>query len=153
MSTIDLIFMYYFLGLAVLWIILKIRERLQLTTLKTGDWQNQLADDVLLFCLSYYPSLRKKPIIRFVSDESNLAGQFCFTSNSIILYRKNSLNKTDLINTVIHEYFHYYIITSKTKYNLYQEQLDLFTYANHPQEVLCKVMGKTLASIYLSSKK
>ena len=53
MSTIDLIFMYYFLGLAVLWIILKIRERLQLTTLKTGDWQNQLADDVLLFWYSF----------------------------------------------------------------------------------------------------
>jgi hypothetical protein len=50
--------------------------------------------------------------------------------------------KRELINTVIHEYFHYYLITSESKSNLYQDQLEQFSLEQHPQEILCNTMGR-----------
>lgn len=153
MGTVDTFFILYFLGIAILWVILEVSERLELSELNKTDWQTHLANDVLMFCLSYYPCKREKPLVKLVKDQSNLSGQYCFMSNTIILYRKSNLKKVELINTVIHEYFHDYIITSKAKYKLYQDQLKEYSYANHPQEILCVAMGKALTDIYLTDKK
>ena len=56
----------------------------------------------------------------------------------------------DVVKTCIHEYFHYYLITSQTKNNLYQRQLYEYGYENHPQEILCNSLSKTLSKVYLN---
>jgi len=111
-----------------------------------------LADDVLKWCLQLYPIRKQTPQLSLVEGHSNLAGEYCFCSNTIIIYAENNVLQKELINTVIHEYFHYYLITSGTKYKLYQNQLEQFSLAHHPQEILCNTMGETLTRIYLNNK-
>lgn len=152
MSKVELFFISYFLGLAILYIVFDIRDRLKASNLKKSDWQTFLAKDVLHFCLNYYPINKKSPSLKLVSVKSNLSGQYCFSTNSIILYRLNNMYKAELINTVIHEYFHFYLITSNSKYNLYQDQLKKYNYVDHPQEIICNTMSKKLTNLYLSKQ-
>ena len=74
------------------------------------DWQFQLAEDVLNWCLMLYPIRKRKPLLTLVEGKSNLAGEYCFYNNTITIYRDNNVIRRELINTVIHEYFHYYLI-------------------------------------------
>ena len=57
----------------------------------------------------------------------------------------------DYCRAVIHEYFHYYLITSESKSKLYHDQLDQFSLSQHPQEILCNTMGETLTKVYLKN--
>ena len=98
-----------------------------------------------------YPIRKRKPLLTLVEGKSNLAGEYCFYNNTITIYRDNNVIRRELINTVIHEYFHYYLITSESKSNLYHDQLEQFSLEQHPQEILCNTMGKTLTKVYLKN--
>ena len=113
------------------------------------DWQFQLAEDVLNWCIHLYPIRKQKPLLRLVEGKSHLSGEYNFYNNTIIIYRDNNVIRKDLIRTVIHEFFHFYILTSRAKNTLYHNQLEHFGYENHPQEILCNTMGETLAKLYL----
>ena len=115
------------------------------------DWQHELASDVLNWCLELYPIRKQKPLLTLVEGKSHLAGEYCFYNNSITIYRNNNVIRRELINTVIHEYFHYYLITSESKSKLYHDQLEQFSLAQHPQEILCNTMGETLTKVYLKN--
>jgi hypothetical protein len=128
-----------------------IYELIKLLTGDGEDWQFQSAHNVLDWCLEMYPIRKQKPLLRLVEGESHLAGEYCFYNNTITIYRNNNVIRRELINTVIHEYFHYYLITSESKSKLYHDQLEQFSLAQHPQEILCNTMGETLTKVYLKN--
>ena len=147
----DTFFTIYFTVVGVLFILNLIYELIKFLTDDGEDWQFQSAHNVLDWCLEMYPIRKQKPLLRLVDGESHLAGEYCFYNNTITIYRNNNVIRRELINTVIHEYFHYYLITSESKSKLYHDQLDQFSLAQHPQEILCNTMGETLTKVYLKN--
>ena len=145
----DTFFIIYFSVVGGLFILNLIYERIKFLTGDGEDWQFNLAEDVLNWCLHLYPIRKQKPLLTLAEGKSHLAGEHCFYNNTIIIYRDNNVIRKDLIRTVIHEFFHFYILTSRAKNTLYHNQLEHFGYENHPQEILCNTMGETLAKLYL----
>ena len=111
------------------------------------DWQFDLANDVMDWCYKMYPIRSSKPKLSLIDTESEHAGEYCFYTNTIIIYRSNN------VATIIHEWFHYIIITSKSKNDLYQRQLIQFGYHDHPQEIMCRTMATELTKRYLRERK
>jgi len=147
----DTFFTYYFTILGVLLILSIIYKIIKyLLGQDKSDWQYELASDVLNWCLDLYPIRKQKPLLTLVEGKSHLSGEYNFYKNTIIIYRDNNVIRRDLIRTVIHEFFHFYNLTSQAKNNLYFSQLKHFGYENHPQEILCNTMGETLAKLYLN---
>ena len=147
----DTFFKWYFIIVGVLFLLNLICKIIRFIKPDGEDCQLHLADDVLSWCLHLYPIRKQKPLLTLVEGKSHLAGEYCFYNNTITIYRDNNLIRRELINTVIHEYFHYYLITSETKSKLYQDQLEQFSLEQHPQEILCNTMGKTLTKVYLKN--
>ncbi len=146
----DTFFTIYFSVLGLIFIVNLIYRLIVFLRIRSEDWQLELAIDVLNWCLDMYPIRKQKPLLTLVEGESNLAGEYCFYNNSITIYRDNNVIRRELINTVIHEYFHYYLITSESKSKLYHDQLQQFSLAQHPQEILCNSLSKTLTKRYLN---
>lgn len=146
----DTFFTIYFSVLGLILIVNLICRLIKFLNDDENDWQLELASDVLNWCLDMYPIRKQKPLLTLVEGESNLAGEYCFYNNSITIYRDNNVIRRELINTVIHEYFHYYLITSESKSKLYHDQLQQFSLAQHPQEILCNSLSKTLTRLYLN---
>ena len=145
----DSFFQYYFLIVGALFILTLIYESVKYFMQDQEDWQFELANDVLNWCLELYPIRKQKPQLTLVDGESTLAGEYNFYTNTIVIYRVNNVLRHDLVRTLSHEYFHYYLINSESKNTLYQKQLDQYGYDSHPQEILCNSMGDTLAKLYL----
>ena len=148
----DTFFTIYFIIVGVLFSLNLLSVLIKFFAADCKDWQFQLAEDVLNWCLYLYPIRKQKPRLTLVDGKSHLAGEYCFFNNTITIYRDNNVITRELINTVIHEYFHYYLITSESKSNLYHVQLEQFSLAHHPQEILCNTMGETLTKVYLKNK-
>ena len=145
----DAFFTIYFTVVGGLFILNLIYELIKLFLGDGEDWQLHLAEDVLNWCLDLYPIRKQKPLLTLVEGKSHLSGEYNFYKNTIIIYRDNNVIRRDLIRTVIHEFFHFYNLTSQAKNNLYFSQLEYFGYENHPQEILCNTMGETLTKMYL----
>jgi len=148
----DTFFTIYFIVVGGLLILNVIYKLIRFINAEAEDWQYELAHEVLDWCLDLYPIRKQKPQLSLVEGKSHLAGEYCFFNNTITIYADNNVIRSELINTVIHEYFHYYLITTETKSKLYQNQLKQFSLAHHPQEILCNTMGETLTRIYLNNK-
>ena len=146
----DTFFTIYFIVVGVLLFLKLIYKLIIFLKGDVDDWQRELSNDVLNWCLYLYPIRKQKPLLTLVDGKSHLAGEYCFYNNSITIYRDNNVIRRELINTVIHEYFHYYLITSESKSKLYQDQLEQFSLAHHPQEILCNTMGETLTKLFLN---
>jgi len=147
----DTFFTIYFIIVGVLFSLNLLSVLIKFFAADCKDWQFKLAEDVLNWCLYLYPIRKQKPLLTLVDGKSHLAGEYCFFNNTITIYRDNNVIPRELINTVIHEYFHYYLITSESKSNLYHVQLEQFSLAQHPQEILCNTMGETLTKVYLKN--
>jgi hypothetical protein len=145
----DTFFIYYFIIVGIFFVLSLIHEGIKLMMRDRNDWQFELAYDVLKWCLMLYPIRKRKPSLRLVDGKSNLAGEYDYYSNTITIYRDNNVIPEDLTKTLVHEYFHFYNLTSESKNKLYHDQLEQFGYVNHPQEILCNAMGETLAKLYL----
>ncbi len=151
LNIMNTFFTIYFTVVGGLFILTLISEIIKFLIGEGEDWQHELANDVLNWCLELYPIRKQKPLLTLVEGKSHLAGEYCFYNNTITIYRNNNVIRRELINTVIHEYFHYYLITSESKTKLYQDQLEQFSLAHHPQEILCNTMGETLTKVYLKN--
>lgn len=146
----DAFFTYYFTILGVLLVLSIIHEIIKyFLDQSKKDWQLELAEDVLNWCLELYPVRKQNPQLILVDGESTLAGEYNYYTNTIVIYRVNNVLRHDLVKTLSHEYFHYYLINSESKNSLYHDQLVQYGYENHPQEILCNTMGETLAKLYL----
>jgi hypothetical protein len=148
----DTFFTIYFIVVGVLLFLKLIYKLIIFLKGDVDDWQRELSNDVLNWCLYLYPIRKQKPLLTLVDGKSHLAGEYCFYINTITIYSDNNVLHRELINTVIHEYFHYYLITSESKSKLYHDQLEQFSLAHHPQEILCNTMGETLTKLYLKNK-
>ena len=146
----DTFFMYYFIIVGGLFLLNLIYRLIFFLRIRSEDWQFQSAHEVLEWCLELYPIRKQKPLLTLVEGKSDLGGEYCFDTNTIIIYRSNNVLLRDVVKTCIHEYFHYYLITSQTKNNLYKRQLEVYGYENHPQEILCNSLSKTLTKRYLN---
>ena len=113
------------------------------------DWHRQQAEDVLTWLLIMYPIRKKRPMIVINDSNSDLVGEYHYYTNVIIIYRRNNKRIRDVIQTTIHEFFHFYLITSEVKMDLYVRQLNEHGVHDHPQEVLCEAMEKVLVKRYL----
>ena len=147
----DTFFTIYFIVVGVLLFLKLIYKLIIFLKGDVDDWQRELSNDVLDWCLQLYPIRKQKPLITLVETNSKFKGEYCFDTNTIIIYRSNNVLRIDMIKTVVHEFFHYYLITSHVKNNLYQKQLNHYGYEDHPQEILCNTMGETLTKLYLKN--
>ena len=123
----DTFFTIYFIVVGVLLFLKLIYKLIIFLKGDVDDWQRELSNDVLNWCLYLYPILKQKPLLTLVDGKSHLAGEYCFFNNTITIYRDNNVIPRELINTVIHEYFHYYLIISESKSKLYHDQLSIGT--------------------------
>ena len=124
-------------------------EGLILTPVTEGDWHRQHAEEVLTWLLIMYPIRKKRPKIVINDSISDLAGEYNYYTNVIFIYRRNNRTIKDVLQTTIHEFFHFYLITSEVKMDLYARQLNEYGVFDHPQEVLCEAMEKVLVKRYL----
>ncbi len=148
----DTFFTYYFSILGVLLVLSIIYEIIKyLLDQDKSDWQFELADGVLNWCLELYPSSKTKPNLQMVDGPSDYAGEYSFYKNTIYLYRQNNLTPKRVIHVLIHEFFHFYLITSNSKNQLYQQQLEIYGVDDHPQEILCEALASELTKRYLRS--
>ena len=146
----DTFFTYCFSILGVLLVLSIIYEIIKyLLGQDKSDWQYELANDVLSWCLKLYPSAKKKPHLKMVDGPSYNAGEYCFQENTIYLYRDNNLTRKRVIHVLIHEFFHFYLITSNSKNQLYHKQLEIYGVDDHPQEILCEALASELTKRYL----
>lgn len=136
------------IGLRILMKLVVSIERLIWSPVTEGDWHRQQAEDVLTWLLKMYPIRKKRPMIVIDDSTSDLVGEYHYYTNVIIIYRRNNKRIRDVIQTTIHEFFHYYLLTSDAKMNLYARQLKEYGVYNHPQEVLCETMEKVLLKRY-----
>ena len=148
----DAFFTYYFSILGVLLVLSIIYDTIKyLLEQDERDWQFELASNVLNWCLELYPSSKKKPHLKMVDGPSDYAGEYYLHINTIYLYRENNLTRKRVIHVLIHEFFHFYLITSKSKNQLYHKQLEIYGVDDHPQEILCEALAIELTKRYLRS--
>ena len=102
----DTFFTIYFILVGGLFLLNLIYKIIVFLKGEEEDWQLQLAHEVLDWCLYLYPIRKQKPQINLVEGSSKLAGEYCFYNNTITIYKDNNVLHRELINTVIHEYFH-----------------------------------------------
>ena len=145
----DAFFKWYFIVVGGLFLLNLIYKIIVFLKGEEEDWQFKLAEDVLDWCLEIYPVRKQKPQLILVEGKSKFKGEYCFDTNTIIIYRSNNVLPLDVVRTFIHEYFHFHQITSNAKNNLYQKQLNHYGYEDHPQEILCNAMAETLTKVYL----
>lgn len=146
----DTFFTYYFSILGVLLVLSIIYDTIKYLLEKDErDWQFELANDVLDWCLELYPSSKKKPHLKMVDGPSDYAGEYYLHINTIYLYRENNLTRKRVIHVLIHEFFHFYLITSNSKNQLYHKQLEIYGANDHPQEILCEALASELTKRYL----
>ena len=81
----DTFFTIYFIVVGVLFTLNLIYKLIKFVKSDGEDWQFQLADDVLKWCLQLYPIRKQTPQLSLVEGHSNLAGEYCFCSNTIII--------------------------------------------------------------------
>ena len=149
----ELIFLIFISSLVFLLIILEIRDWRISARERRESKQRELGEDVLSWCMTLYPIRKKRPRLVFDQGKSKARGSYSFSQNKIIVFSRYNVIQRELVDTVIHEYFHFYLVTSDSKINLYYKQLSEYGHQNHPQEILCNTMAKELAKRYLKEKK
>ncbi len=76
----DTFFTIYFIVVGVLFTLNLISVLIKFFTADGEDWQFQLAEDVLNWCLMLYPIRKRKPLLTLVEGKSNLAGNIVSTT-------------------------------------------------------------------------
>lgn len=138
---------YIFVGYVLLKVLLWIIDRFTTKTVTIED----LSADVCEWFLMHHPLPTKKlpPKIILSDEKSDYDGNFTFHNNTITLYIKNLTTYSQVVEIVNHEMVHWYLITSKSKDQLYEKQLLEYGYDNHPQEIWCRTLGTKLTEIYI----
>jgi len=111
------------------------------------------SNKVIDWCVDNYPKsgLKKYPKLIFSNESTEYRGQYEFQTNKITIYIKNIKSKKELTNTLIHEYFHFYLNHGKSN-QVYAEKLETIGYENHPEELICNISAKELTELYFKQK-
>lgn len=107
-------------------------------------------DHVIEWCVENYPKsgLRKRPKTILSQEESDNKGEYSPSTRAITIYAQNIESKKDLTDTIIHEYFHFYLHHGKS-FEAYNEKLNSVGYEAHPEELICNISAEKLTEIYL----
>lgn len=105
---------------------------------------------IINWCVENYPKsgVKKYPKLIIDNHSSKNKGEYHHYEQKIIIYKKNIDSVKDLTNTVIHEYFHFYLDHGKSN-KVYHEKLQSIGYENHPEELICNLSAEKLTEIYL----
>ncbi len=104
---------------------------------------------VINWCVHNYPKsgIKKYPNIIINNESSDNYGEYNFLTKDILIFPKNIKSKKDLINTLIHEYFHFYLDHGKSSQE-YHNKLNEVGYDKHPIELICNTSAEKLTQLY-----
>lgn len=132
-----------FVSLRVIWgVIIQFHPRNTITI-------EDLCNNVSKWFIVRHPIRKTSPRIILSNEKSDYNGIYTHYNNSITLYISNTNDYEGIVSVILHEMVHWYLITSVSKDELYDRQLIEYGYENHPQEIWCRSLSKTLTKIYL----
>ena len=104
---------------------------------------------VINWCVENYPKsgVKKYPKLIIVNHFSKNKGEYHHNEQKIIIYKKNVDSINDLTNTLIHEYFHFYLDHGKSN-QVYHEKLQSIGYEDHPEELICNISADKLTELF-----
>ena len=108
--------------------------------------------DITEWVRTMYPTRRKSPRVVVSTLESDNAGEYDYHHNEITIYLKNNPTIEILVDTQIHESIHHVWTDTKLKQLLFERQLEEYGYWNHPNEILCRSLAKSLTERYMKSR-
>ena len=112
----------------------------------------EFLDDITEWVRTMYPTRRKSPRVVVSTLESDNAGEYDYHHNEITIYLKNNPTIEILVDTQIHESIHHVWTDTKLKQLLFERQLEEYGYWNHPNEILCRSLAKSLTERYMKSR-
>lgn len=112
----------------------------------------ELSNNVLTWFIEMYPIRKKSPRIVISDESSNYGGTYSYYNNTITIYTKNVSDFEGVVEITLHELVHWREITSISKDQLYDKQLKEYGYDNHPQEIWCRSLSKTLTKLYIDER-
>jgi hypothetical protein len=137
---------YICVGIIVLYILVFIRNLFSNDNTITID---ELSYDVMKWFVHRHPIRKTSPRIIISNEKSDYNGIYSHYNNSITLYISNTNDYEGIVSVILHEMVHWYLITSKSKDELYDKQLKEYGYDNHPQEIWCRTLATKLTKIYI----
>jgi hypothetical protein len=104
---------------------------------------------VINWCVENYPKsgFKKYPKLIICNHLSKNKGEYHHNEKKIIIYKKNVDSINDLTNSVIHEYFHFYLDHGKSN-QVYHEKLQSIGYEDHPEELICNLSADKLTELF-----
>jgi hypothetical protein len=112
----------------------------------------ELSNNVMTWFIEMYPIRKKSPQIVISDESSNYGGTYSYYNNTITIYTKNVSDFKGVVEITLHELVHWRELTSISKDQLYDKQLKQYGYDNHPQEIWCRSLSKTLTKLYIEQQ-
>ena len=137
---------YIFIGVIVLYVVDFIINLFSNDNTITVE---ELSNNVMTWFVEMYPIRKKSPRIVISDESSDYGGTYSYYNNTITIYTNNVSNFEGVVEITLHELVHWREITSISKDQLYDKQLNEYGYDNHPQEIWCRSLSKTLTKIYI----
>ena len=109
-------------------------------------------EDITEWVRTMYPTRRKSPSMVVSILKSDAAGDFNYHTNEITIYLKNNPTIEILVDTQIHESIHHVWTDTKQKQLQFEKQLEEYGYWDHPSEILCRSLAKSLTERYMKSR-
>ena len=109
-------------------------------------------EDITEWVRIMYPTRRKSPSMVVSILKSDAAGDFNYHTNEITIYLKNNPTIEILVDTQIHESIHHVWTDTKQKQLQFEKQLEEYGYWDHPSEILCRSLAKSLTERYMKSR-
>ena len=109
----------------------------------------ELSNNVMTWFIEMYPIRKKSPRIVISDESSNYGGTYSYYNNTITIYTNNVSDFGGVVEITLHELVHWKELTSISKDQLYDKQLKQYGYDNHPQEIWCRSLSKTLTKLYI----
>jgi len=109
-------------------------------------------EDITEWVRIMYPTRRKSPSMLVSILKSDAAGDFNYHTNEITIYLKNNPTIEILVDTQIHESIHHVWTDTKQKQLQFEKQLEEYGYWDHPSEILCRSLSKSLTERYMKSR-
>jgi len=104
--------------------------------------KKKLVNDVLEFCITNFPSKRQVSFQIRYYQHTKVMGRYEHHNRLIIIYISNDVKVFDLVDTILHEYFHHLDIVNKKSAAEYSRLLNEIGYDNHPMEVTARNFAK-----------
>jgi len=100
----------------------------------------------------YVPDTEKVPQYGCFDLKIRRSRDFNYHTNEITIYLKNNPTIEILVDTQIHESIHHVWTDTKQKQLQFEKQLEEYGYWDHPSEIMCRSLAKSLTERYMKSR-